>query len=105
MEVNTEKETSDQSPTDEPHSRADTAQKKSKKEGEPSKIRKPSGESSTTEFSSVARSTPSSSPLVSAATSLSSTQAVGDEKMESPQDSEECDMSSSDSSGTKIDQP
>ena len=102
MEVSTKHaSSSDISPTDEVHNLSDRKQTESEKEGETSKIRKPSGESSTTEFSSIATSTPSSSPLVSAATSLSSTQAACDDKADSPQNSEDCDLSSSDSSGTK----
>ena len=102
MDVCTEQaSSSDQSPTDEPQNLKDRKHMESDNVGEPSKMRKPSGESSTTEFSSIATSTPSSSPLVSAATSLSSTQAGGDDKGESPQCSEDCDVSSSDSSGTR----
>ena len=102
MDVCTEQaSSSDQSPIDEHQRPEDRKLLESDNVGEPSKKRKPSGESSTTEFSSIATSTPSSSPLVSAATSLSSTQAVGDEKGESPQCSEDCDVSSSDSSGIR----
>ena len=102
MDVCTEQaSSSDRSPVEEPQSMDERKHMESDNVGEPSKIRKPSGESSTTEFSSIATSTPSSSPLVSAATSLSSTQACGDDKEESPQCSEDCDVSSSDSSGTR----
>ena len=102
VDVGSEKvSTTDQSLKEEPFNVENKRHMESDKKGEPSKIRKPSGESSTTEFSSNATSTPSSSPLVSAATSLSSTQAAGDDKGESPQGSEDCDLTSSDSSETQ----
>ena len=69
----------------------------------PSKTRKPSGESSTTELSSITTSTPSSSPLVSAPTSISSALAACDEKggANSPLSEENIDLSSCESLDTK----
>ena len=67
------------------------------------KMRKPSGESSTTELSSRATSTPSSSPLVSAATSISSGQTAEDYKgtPNSQLSEDNCDLSSSENLSTK----
>ena len=70
-----------------------------------SKIRKTSGESSAGEVSSIATSTPSSSPLVSAATSISSGQVGEDKRTLSPQMSDDtCELNSPDSAEFKSDE-
>ena len=69
------------------------------------KVRKTSGESSAGELSSIATSTPSSSPLVSAATSISSGQVGEDKRTLSPQMSDDtCELNSPDSAEFKSDE-
>ena len=95
---------SDPSPTGEVNSYYEKAEiEHCTNENDSSKSRKPSGESTATELSSIATSTPSSSPLVSAATSISSAQAAFDDTggLNSPLSEENIDLSSSESLDTK----
>ena len=99
-----EQSSSDPSPTGEVNSYYENGESEPcTNENNASKTRKPSGESTTTELSSIATSTPSSSPLVSAATSISSAQAACDDKggLNSPLSEDNIDLSSSESLDAK----